>query len=223
MRLIDVAVVSKDREGAISILETQELGPEVASAFRALTGAVSGLLSEADLQELAQDLAPGTTAAALLFEHVWATRFAVAVRAASGELVLSERIPNAVMSGARPAPRRRRLTPGDSHARIETRTPQPDRPRRPDRRPHRGDLRHRHRRLRQGRGPPGRAPQAPAGEPTAPAPAVAPVPPASDAPATSPAALSDEAIARLQQLAELHGAGILTAEEFAEQKARLLA
>ena len=101
MRLIDVAVVSKDREGAISILETQELGPEVASAFRALTGAVSGLLSEADLQELAQELAPGTTAAALLFEHVWATRFAVAVRAASGELVLSERIPNAVMVEAR--------------------------------------------------------------------------------------------------------------------------
>ena len=34
---------------------------------------------------------------------------------------------------------------------------------------------------------------------------------------------SDEAIARLQKLAELHGAGILTAEEFAEQKARILA
>ncbi|MCB1403494.1 MAG: SHOCT domain-containing protein, partial [Rhodobacteraceae bacterium] len=29
--------------------------------------------------------------------------------------------------------------------------------------------------------------------------------------------------ARLQKLAELHGAGVLTAEEFAEQKARILA
>ena len=35
--------------------------------------------------------------------------------------------------------------------------------------------------------------------------------------------LSDEAIARLKKLAELHAAGILTAEEFAEQKARILA
>ena len=35
--------------------------------------------------------------------------------------------------------------------------------------------------------------------------------------------LTDEAIGRLKQLAELHAAGILTAEEFAEQKARLLA
>ena len=101
VRMIDVAVVSKDREGTVSILETQELSPEIASAFLAMTGEASGLLSEADLQALAGDLAPGTTAAALLFEHVWATRFAVAVRAANGELVLSERIPDAVMVEAR--------------------------------------------------------------------------------------------------------------------------
>lgn len=48
------------------------------------------------------------------------------------------------------------------------------------------------------------------------------------APAAAPAAapsggLSDEAIARLRQLADLHSAGVLTAEEFAEQKARILA
>jgi Short C-terminal domain len=51
-------------------------------------------------------------------------------------------------------------------------------------------------------------------------------PPAPAAAASAPAApggLNDEAIARLQKLSELHGAGVLTAEEFAEQKARLLA
>ena len=57
----------------------------------------------------------------------------------------------------------------------------------------------------------------------APAAAAAPAAPAPEAPAAPPAALSDDAIARLQKLAELHSAGILTAEEFAEQKARLLA
>ena len=35
--------------------------------------------------------------------------------------------------------------------------------------------------------------------------------------------LSDEQILRLQKLADLHGSGVLSAEEFAEQKARLLA
>ena len=49
-------------------------------------------------------------------------------------------------------------------------------------------------------------------------------PAASEAPQpAAPGGLNDEAIARLQKLAELHAAGVLTAEEFAEQKARILA
>lgn len=55
------------------------------------------------------------------------------------------------------------------------------------------------------------------------APAVPPAAAAPQAPAAAPAAMSDDAIARLKQLADLHQAGVLTAEEFAEQKARLLA
>jgi hypothetical protein len=100
IRLIDIAVVSKAADGAVSVLETQELSPEVAAAFLKLTGEPSGLLSEADLQALGDEMDPATTAAALLFEHVWATRFAIAVRAARGELVLAERIPHAVMAEA---------------------------------------------------------------------------------------------------------------------------
>jgi hypothetical protein len=48
-------------------------------------------------------------------------------------------------------------------------------------------------------------------------------PPPQPAPGASPAGgLTEEGIARLKQLAELHSAGILTEAEFAEQKARLL-
>jgi hypothetical protein len=53
--------------------------------------------------------------------------------------------------------------------------------------------------------------------------AAAAVPPATpEAVAPSPGGLGDEAIARLQKLGELHAAGVLTAEEFAIQKARIL-
>jgi uncharacterized membrane protein len=100
VRLIDVAVVTKSIEGALSILETQELGPEVAQAFQRLTGELSPLLSEADLQELGDALEPGSASVALLFEHVWATRFAEAVRDAKGKLVLAERIPHPVIAEA---------------------------------------------------------------------------------------------------------------------------
>lgn len=41
--------------------------------------------------------------------------------------------------------------------------------------------------------------------------------------AAAPAGLSQEAMEQLQKLAELHKSGILTDEEFATQKARILA
>ncbi|MFT3973117.1 MAG: DUF6325 family protein [Amaricoccus sp.] len=101
VRIIDIAVVSKDADGTVTILEIQELSPEVAAAFIKLDGGIRGLLSEADLDEIAIDLPLASTAAAILFEHVWATRLAGAVRAAHGQLLLSERIPHAVIADAR--------------------------------------------------------------------------------------------------------------------------
>lgn len=101
IRVIDLAVVSKDADGAVTIFEMQELSAELAGALVKLAGDVPGLLSEADILDIAQTLPPSTTAATMLFEHVWATRFAEAVRAANGRLVASERIPHAVMIEAR--------------------------------------------------------------------------------------------------------------------------
>jgi hypothetical protein len=101
VRIIDLAVVVKDGDGSALILEMQELTPELQGLLHDLDGAETGLLSEADLNELAEDLAPNTTVAAFLCEHVWATGFASAVRAAGGALVMSERIPGAVIDAAR--------------------------------------------------------------------------------------------------------------------------
>ncbi|HRX73142.1 MAG: SHOCT domain-containing protein [Rhodobacteraceae bacterium] len=64
--------------------------------------------------------------------------------------------------------------------------------------------------------------QATAPQPAAPIAAATANPVAASA-APAAGGLSDGDIARLQKLAELHGAGVLTAEEFAEQKARILA
>lgn len=102
VRIIDLAVISRDADGTTAILEMQELSAEVADALERL-GACSlrGLLSDADLEELAEDLAPGNTAATLLVEHVWAARFAGAVRRAGGQLILSERIPHEIVAEAR--------------------------------------------------------------------------------------------------------------------------
>jgi hypothetical protein len=99
--LLDLAVVMKDADGEVTILEMQELPEDIADALRTLTGDVRGLMSEADLLEVAEALEPSSTVAALLVEHRWASRFAGAVRAAGGELVLAERIPGALVDEAR--------------------------------------------------------------------------------------------------------------------------
>lgn len=101
IRLLDVAVVVKDAGGDVTILEMQELPADVALAVQALAGEVRGLMSEADLLDVAQNLENSTTVAALLVEHLWAARFADAVRGAGGELLLAERIPGALVDEAR--------------------------------------------------------------------------------------------------------------------------
>lgn len=61
-----------------------------------------------------------------------------------------------------------------------------------------------------------------AGAAPAPAAAEPAPPPAAAAPAAAPGGLTDEAIGKLQKLADLRASGVLTEEEFAVQKARIL-
>jgi hypothetical protein len=101
VRIIDLAIVVKDAAGEALILEMQDLAEEVATAMTRLAGEITGLLSEADLNELADDMKPNSTVAVFLCEHLWATSFASAVRGAGGVLVMSERIPGDVVDAAR--------------------------------------------------------------------------------------------------------------------------
>ena len=101
VRLVDVAVVAKDADGQVSVLEMQELTEDVAEAMRKLSGEVRGLLSEEDLISVGDSLEPASTVVALLVEHLWAERFADAVRASNGQLVMAERIPADVIDAAR--------------------------------------------------------------------------------------------------------------------------
>lgn len=101
VRVIDLAVISKDDEETITIFEASELQEDVANALEKLNGEFAGLLSEEDLLMAAEALPPMTTAAALMVEHVWATSFAQAVRNANGWVVASTRIPADVVEVAR--------------------------------------------------------------------------------------------------------------------------
>jgi uncharacterized membrane protein len=92
IRILDVAFVAKDEEGAVSGLEVGDLKP-VAEAFAEFEGASSGLLGFEDLQEAAGVLEPGTSAAVLVWENRWAAPVAAALRRSGGQLVASGRLP----------------------------------------------------------------------------------------------------------------------------------
>jgi hypothetical protein len=55
------------------------------------------MLTEEDVVYLTGNLEKNSSAAVMLFENVWATRFRDAIVNAKGEIILSERIPRQVI------------------------------------------------------------------------------------------------------------------------------
>ncbi len=92
IRILDIAFIAKDEDGNVAGIEISELGSEV-EEVKIFEGASSGLISEDDTVEAAEALEPGTSAALLVYENVWAAPFAAAVRRSGGQLVASGRIP----------------------------------------------------------------------------------------------------------------------------------
>jgi uncharacterized membrane protein len=92
IRILDIAFVTKDEDGTATGIEIGELGP-AAAAFSAFDGAASGLVDDDDLRDAASALEPGTSAAILVWENLWAAPVATALRRSGGQLVASGRIP----------------------------------------------------------------------------------------------------------------------------------
>jgi uncharacterized membrane protein len=97
IRIIDLLFAIKDEEGTLAVLELNELGDETLAVFKPEPSDLSDTLTEEDGKALGGGLENNSSAAILLFENVWATKFADALRNANGELILNERIPRAVI------------------------------------------------------------------------------------------------------------------------------
>lgn len=99
IRLLDLAFIAKGEDGSVTRMEIADLGEEV-EEFAVFVGADSGLLGDEDTDEAAAALEPGTSAALLVYENLWAAPFATAVRRSGGQLVASGRIPIQAMIAA---------------------------------------------------------------------------------------------------------------------------
>lgn len=100
VHILDLVFVTKDADGNLVIGEIEQLDAELLVAFAALEGDIDDLLNADDLREIAAEIPPNSTAAVIVWENLWAERFAAAVRGSGGQVVDSGRIPYEVALAA---------------------------------------------------------------------------------------------------------------------------
>jgi uncharacterized membrane protein len=100
IRIIDLAFVIKDADGNVAGGELEDAGSDVFQAFESLATERGGFLNDDDLQDIGDALDPNSAAAVLVWEDLWAERFATAVRDSGGVLVDIQRIPHEVVQAA---------------------------------------------------------------------------------------------------------------------------
>jgi Family of unknown function (DUF6325) len=106
IRILDLVFLRKGADGSVTRVEIADLDGDGDLDLTVFHGAASGLLDEDDLGEAGAVLEPGTTAAVLVYENVWAAPLASALRRGGAQLVAGGRIPvDVVMAslGAAPA------------------------------------------------------------------------------------------------------------------------
>jgi hypothetical protein len=101
IRIIDLTFVGKDADGEVAGFELSDLDEDVQSALKRMGAEATGLFNEEDLMLAAEALEPNSSAALLVWEDLWATRFADAVRDADGVLVDIQRVPHEIVVAAR--------------------------------------------------------------------------------------------------------------------------
>jgi hypothetical protein len=93
IRVLDLVIISKDREGRVTAVELSDASPEQAALFAVLGIESKHLLGRDDIEEIGGALDPNTTAGLMIWENVWAAKFAASLRAADGILIANGRIP----------------------------------------------------------------------------------------------------------------------------------
>ena len=101
IRVLDLVFIGKDADGNVAALEFED--HEDVALFNALEGEVGGLISEEDIDYVADGLEPDSSAALLIWEDVWAAPFVQALRNSGAVLIEGSRIPGELIEAAEAA------------------------------------------------------------------------------------------------------------------------
>jgi uncharacterized membrane protein len=98
VNLIDALFITKDADGNTGFYELAEISddPEATALGEHISSQLD-LLSDEDADSFADELAPGSSALALVFEHTWMRPVRDAIAASGGVLIADARIPGDVV------------------------------------------------------------------------------------------------------------------------------
>lgn len=94
--IIDGLLALKDETGAVSLVELGE-SEDDAGRLGLLAERIDGLVSDEDVAELTADLAPGSSAAILVYENTWMKPLRDAIVDSEGVLLSNVRVPGFVI------------------------------------------------------------------------------------------------------------------------------
>jgi hypothetical protein len=96
--IVDALLIYKDDDGVVEIVELDQVdaGQEVAALSKFLDES-NGLISDEDMEGFADALEPGSSAAALAFEHTWFKPLRDELVGSGGILLANMRIPGLVV------------------------------------------------------------------------------------------------------------------------------
>ena len=100
VRVLDLLLLKKNDDGSVEGFESHDFGDDELGELRALEDELALLLAEEDVESIGAAMEPGSVAAVLVYENVWAAPFGAAVRRSGGQLVASGRIPIQALAAA---------------------------------------------------------------------------------------------------------------------------
>jgi uncharacterized membrane protein len=99
IRILDLLFVSKDAEGATTVIQAEDLDEEGAG-FLQIDVTQPGALGEEDAEEVSDDLPANSSALLVAFENLWAAKLVDALQEADAVVIDSIRIPVDVVQAA---------------------------------------------------------------------------------------------------------------------------
>ena len=100
VRVLDLLILKKDLDGSVEAFESHDFGDSDLAELLELETELAMLLAADDVEAIGAALEPGSVAAVLIWENIWASPFGSAARRSGGQLVASGRIPIQAIAAA---------------------------------------------------------------------------------------------------------------------------